>query len=158
MAYTLQLGSSGLDVQKAQYYINQILAQPNLPPLTEDGVYGQKTEFGVAVFQYVYGLPSDGVIGNTTWNQLIQQFKTISNPGPEKPTTTRSLSVGSSGLGVQKIQEYLNRLINPRPPLATDGKFGSNTRQAVMTFQAMQGLKADGVVGNDTWNRIIQLI
>ena len=158
MAYTLTLGSNGLDVQKAQYYINQIIGQPNLQALVEDGVYGQKTEFGVAVFQYVYGLPVDGVLGNTTWNRMVQEFKSISKPGPEKATMRRNLSVGSSGLGVQKIQEYLNRLISPNPPLATDGRFGSGTRQAVMTFQATHGLKVDGIVGSDTWNRIIQLI
>ena len=46
MAYTLQLGSNGIDVKKMQYYINQILAAPNLTPMEEDGIYGQKTDEG----------------------------------------------------------------------------------------------------------------
>ena len=65
MAYTLQLGSNGIDVKKMQYYINQILAAPNLTPMEEDGIYGQKTEFAVAVFQYVYHLNVDGILGQT---------------------------------------------------------------------------------------------
>ena len=76
MAYTLQLGSNGIDVKKMQYYINQILAAPNLTPMEEDGIYGQKTEFAVAVFQYVYHLNVDGILGQTTWDKIIQEFKT----------------------------------------------------------------------------------
>jgi putative chitinase len=39
-------------------------------------------------------------------------------------------------------------------PLAEDGKFGDNTREAVLAFQKQQGLKEDGVVGRDTLGKL----
>lgn len=35
--------------------------------------------------------------------------------------------------------------------LVLDGKFGANTKKAVMMFQSRAGLKVDGVVGAKTW-------
>lgn len=40
--------------------------------------------------------------------------------------------------------------------LTADGDFGSNTRLAVIAFQAMSGLTGDGVVGNDTWTALLK--
>ena len=99
MAYTLQLGSNGIDVKKMQYYINQILAAPNLTPMEEDGIYGQKTEFAVAVFQYVYHLNVDGIIGQATWDKIIQEFKNLPSPAMERNKSCllyTSTSAGSS--------------------------------------------------------------
>lgn len=155
MAYSLQIGSTGLDVYKLQYYINQILGQPNLKPMKEDGIYGQETSLAVAIFQYVYGLPVDGVVGTATWNRIIEEFKKITNPSTESGTS-RILSVGSRGLGVEKVQTYLNELISPIPRLMVDGVYGNATRQAVASFQARNNLKADGIVGSITWNQIIR--
>ena len=155
MAYTLQLGSNGIDVKKMQYYINQILAAPNLTPMEEDGIYGQKTEFAVAVFQYVYHLNVDGIIGQATWDKIIQEFKNLPSPAMERNKSTRTLRVGNIGLGVQKFQQYLNELIAPNPRLVVDGNFGQNTKRAVETFQALNGLNVDGIIGNNTWDRII---
>ena len=120
MAYALRVGSSGIDVKKMQYYLNQILGAPNLKPLVEDGVYGQATEFAVAVFQYLHQLSVDGVLGSNTWNRIVTEFKNLSAPAPETNKTSRTLSVGSVGLGVQKFQEYLNQIIAPIPLLSTD--------------------------------------
>lgn len=156
MAYALRVGSSGIDVKKMQYYINQVLAAPNLTPMEEDGIYGQKTEFAVAVFQYVYDLPVDGVLGQATWDKIVSQFKALPSPSAERNKTSRTLQTGNVGLGVMKMQQYLNTLISPRPLLVVDGNFGSATKRAVETFQALNGLKVDGVIGNNTWDRIIQ--
>ncbi|MBQ4342997.1 MAG: peptidoglycan-binding protein, partial [Erysipelotrichaceae bacterium] len=35
---------------------------------------------------------------------------------------------------------------------------GQRTADALKRFQTAQGLTADGVVGNSTWDRMIQLI
>jgi LysM repeat protein/peptidoglycan hydrolase-like protein with peptidoglycan-binding domain len=71
------------------------------------------------------------------------------------PGTLRS---GSTGLGVQTIQTYLNRIRQNYPaiPLITDdpGVFGSSTQAAVTKFQSIFSLTADGIVGKATWNKI----
>ena len=33
--------------------------------------------------------------------------------------------------------------------------FGSNTRNAVLTFQSRNGLSADGILGAITWSRLM---
>lgn len=38
--------------------------------------------------------------------------------------------------------------------LEPDGLFGPMTREAVKTFQAMHGIRADGVVDGDTWDAL----
>ena len=35
-----------------------------------------------------------------------------------------------------------------------DGKIGPQTREAIRTFQQIHGLKADGVVGKQTWEKL----
>ena len=158
MAYTIRVGSTGIDVKKMQYYLNQILKAPNLTPMKEDGVYGQVTEFAVAVFQYIYELPVDGIIGTATWDSIVAHFKSLTNVAPETNKIARSLSIGSIGLAVQKFQGYLNFLVNPTPLLVTDGNYGQKTKQAVERFQSLNGLSIDGVIGNNTWDRIIKMI
>ena len=56
------------------------------------------------------------------------------------------LKKGSKGENVKTIQTYLK--------LAADGIFGSNTEQAVITFQSQNGLTADGIVGDKTWSKM----
>ena len=36
-----------------------------------------------------------------------------------------------------------------------DGKFGNNTKNAVIAFQKINGLAADGCVGIETWKKIL---
>ncbi len=62
-----------------------------------------------------------------------------------------SLKMGSSGGNVKILQKYL---IANGYSLTADGKFGADTKNAVMKYQAAVGLKSDGVVGSATWNRL----
>ena len=39
-----------------------------------------------------------------------------------------------------------------------DGKFGTNTQQAVMNFQANNGLAVDGIVGPNTWGYLMSCV
>lgn len=55
---------------------------------------------------------------------------------------------GSTGNDVKELQRALKE--KGFDPQGTDGKFGENTRKAVVAFQKANGLKADGVVGKDT--------
>jgi peptidoglycan hydrolase-like protein with peptidoglycan-binding domain len=49
---------------------------------------------------------------------------------------------------------YLQRLLNANGySLNTDGGFGPKTEQAVINFQNSKRIKADGVVGPQTWKQ-----
>lgn len=59
------------------------------------------------------------------------------------------LSWGSRGYEVNQLQQKLTDL--GYNTYGIDGIFGNNTYNAVTIFQKAQGLKADGIVGSETW-------
>ena len=62
-----------------------------------------------------------------------------------------TLREGSRGLYVEELQEMLDKR---GYTLKVDGKFGNKTLEAVKAFQADNGLKVDGVVGEKTWGKL----
>jgi putative chitinase len=56
------------------------------------------------------------------------------------------LKLGSKGDEVKKLQEKLG--------LSPDGDFGPNTEKSVKNWQSSNGLTADGIVGDTTWNKM----
>jgi peptidoglycan hydrolase-like protein with peptidoglycan-binding domain len=70
--------------------------------------------------------------------------------------TYETLERGSEGPAVTDLQE---KLIGQRfKPGAVDGKFGVITESAVKMFQVAVKIEADGVVGEQTWDRMEQAI
>ncbi|GAA2774531.1 penicillin-insensitive murein endopeptidase [Streptomyces showdoensis] len=61
-------------------------------------------------------------------------------------------SSGNRGSDVVAIQHLLGARGHT---VATDGVFGSGTASAVRSFQSSQGLTADGIVGPNTWGRLV---
>lgn len=77
-------------------------------------------------------------------------------PPQQRPTLRR----GSSGPAVADAQVRLNRWLARRPrvglpPLVVDGRFGPKTDATVRAFQRAHGLQADGVIGPNTWGRLL---
>jgi murein L,D-transpeptidase YcbB/YkuD len=82
------------------------------------------------------------------------------------PITKKSyvLKRGQQGDGVKQIQYMLNNLkydylLNNYGKLESgiDSKFGPYTEEAVKKFQSDNGLKVDGIVGNETLTKLIEL-
>ena len=71
------------------------------------------------------------------------------------------LYVGSQGNDVRRMQNYLNRIRGTYQliPLISNpiGLFDVETRNAVMVFQRTFNLIVDGIIGRNTWNRIIMI-
>ena len=51
----------------------------------------------------------------------------------------------------------LTKVIQKKVGVTTDGKFGNNTRNAVIKWQKANGLTADGCVGLNTWKKILDI-
>lgn len=66
------------------------------------------------------------------------------------------LSEGSTGAWVTCLQYGL--YINADNPGGIDGIFGGGTAEAVKRFQQTNGLRNDGVVGDNTWNKMRDII
>jgi peptidoglycan hydrolase-like protein with peptidoglycan-binding domain len=80
----------------------------------------------------------------------------IANSFPGRP-----LRLGSRGEDVRRIQNDLNRIRANYPLIPMiwnpDGVFGVETQDAVMTFQRVFNLPANGVVNQATWNSISRI-
>ncbi|MDR0461988.1 MAG: peptidoglycan-binding protein [Christensenellaceae bacterium] len=72
-----------------------------------------------------------------------------------------SLTLGSTGDSVRRMQNQLNRIrVNyPAIPVIANpnGVFGADTANAVRVFQRTFNLVQDGIVGRSTWNKISQV-
>ncbi len=92
--------------------------------------------------------------------QFIRIYVNATNPPNQAPVYPGiAISLGASGQDVLDIQEALNTVGMEYPSipiLVEDGIFGSKTRQAVVRFQELFGLDADGIVGPATWNALFE--
>ena len=157
----LQRGSFGDDVLTIKRELNRIAKNyPAIPKVnTNSGVYDAETENAVRVFQQIFNLAPDGVVGKATWYKIKQIFagvKRLSEIAGEGLTLsevekryTRELKTGMRGVDVEALQYYLAFLgyFYPElPPIPITGYFGELTRDAVYTFQNAYGLPVTGVV------------
>lgn len=160
---SMTVGSRGDNVTRMQFYL-RIVARHNsaVPDLAADGIFGAGTERSVRAFQSFYGLSVDGIVGKTTWDKLYEVYTDLINgllaPSARPGTYPGSpLQMGSAGTSVKEMQYYLYLLsayYASLPVISYDGVFGQATRNAVIAFQRIMGLTADGIVGRQTWNAI----
>lgn len=81
-------GDSGDIVVKLQENLNQL----GLYPLNADGNYGHQTELAVRQFQNMTGLKTDGVVGPSTWEELLAKDENQDQP----ETSTYQVRSGDS--------------------------------------------------------------
>jgi lysozyme len=60
-------------------------------------------------------------------------------------------------LRVWRSRGEITKLVQSRVGTAADGIFGAKTKSAVRAFQASRGLTADGIVGRNTWKKLLWL-
>lgn len=76
--YVLRIGSSGAAVRKIQEQLNAISNKyPLIPKLTVDGIFGEQTQNAVKVFQRVFGLAQDGIVGSKTWYRIQEIYVAV---------------------------------------------------------------------------------
>ena len=72
----------------------------------------------------------------------------------QTPSPTKlNMGIGAMGQTVYDVQDRLREL--GYYPYEPDAKFGSGTRDAVLHFQAENGLNEDGIVGEDTFRKLM---
>ncbi|MGJ3254550.1 MAG: peptidoglycan-binding domain-containing protein [Elainellaceae cyanobacterium] len=127
-----------------------------------DGVYGPRTVSSIITFQRSRNLSADGIVGESTWEALLDAYnRTSPDVGEDaiteyNPETAPTLAYGIRGPAVEAVQAFLKT--NNYYSGAVDGIFGASTRAAVIAFQEPYvGLEADGIVGENTWDAFIDV-
>lgn len=162
---TLQLGSQGIAVRYAQYYLNVIsLFVYSLDPVAIDGNFGPNTKKAVEEFQKYYGLEVTGIINRETINKMIDVYRGIIQSLPEGYEGEKAkyypgyiLSPGMENENVRDLQTYLALIGRTYTSLKTvpiTGYYGEVTEAAVREFQKAFGLPQTGSVGATTWGEI----
>jgi hypothetical protein len=52
---------------------------PQIPSVTVDGIFGQKTLESVLAAQRYFGLPETGIVNAATWEEIYDQYSGIEN-------------------------------------------------------------------------------
>jgi peptidoglycan hydrolase-like protein with peptidoglycan-binding domain len=164
--------------------LQRILKDTGFEPGPIDGVMGGQTRAAIRKFQKEKGLKSTGKVDSTTQlalnrvkeitkeapkieaepdlfvEQVAQEELKTEGSKIEASDIKRKSEVQDEIMTyrlkskdrVKQIQIALKRAGFYRGEV--DGKFGSQTKRAIIAFQKLRGLKPDGVVGPKTWEEL----
>lgn len=165
----LRIGSSGQYVETIQRMLNRIAQNyPAIPLIYPvDGIYGANTEAAVKVFQNVFNLTADGVVGSATWYKasfIYSSVKRLAELYGEGELLSdipnqfiEPLDRGSSGELVRVLQYYINviaKFYTQVGEVQISGRYDEETENQVINFQRAYGIPADGMVGRATWGAL----
>ena len=163
----LRIGTAGDDVRQIQIRLNRISDNyPSIPKIAlPDGVFSFDTEDAVKQFQEIFSLPTDGIVGKSTWYAIqfiynaVKRLNELDSEGIKLSEVTQQYagesSEGDSGTEVQNIQyliAYLSQFYSTIPAVAIDGIYGPSTADAVRAVQRTFELPITGAVDFDTWD------
>ena len=144
-----------------------------------DGSFGQGTYNSLIQFQKDHGLVADGLAGTKTFAKLDEVItsKSISNVNTGDDWIRRLQNeCNVQGFSSQKVdgiagpatlagcpvlkkgaQGNITKLIQEKLKVTADGIFGVNTQTAVINYQKSKELSQDGIVGQNTWRKLLNL-
>ncbi len=138
--YVMQLGDSGPDVEGIQQRLYELGYLDNKANIK--GVFGDKTEAAVKLFQKKNELTADGKVGDHTLEMLYGE-EVVSN----------AYRLGDKNQVIEDCQIALKRMgyLTFKP----DGEMGKATVTAIKAFQQANGLTRDGALGPVTRDMIL---
>ena len=135
--YMASLGDEGEDITEMQKRLHELDFLDRV-----NGVFDEKTESAVKLFQEKNALTVDGMVGSQTKECLYSE-----------DAIPFALSYGSTGPDVRKYQDRLYELgyLATKP----DGVYGNDTVKAVKRFQERNDIIVDGHVGPSTKSALL---
>lgn len=152
-----------------------------------DGIFGKGTYESLIQFQKDNGLKIDGLAGPNTFDKLyelvavndsdisfnfekwvkdlqtecnrqgLSKQKVDGDPGDKTLKGCPTLRKGAEGNITKLAQERLISLGYDLGKHGADGDFETATYSAVIKFQKDYGLSTDGIVGQNTWRKLLNL-
>lgn len=128
------------------------IAEPKTSPSNTRGYAGIQYSWtgrvnGITNSEVDLDIFSDAVLNNGV--NAPQVININNNLGVD---TMGVIKIGEQSNRVRLLQGILNVLLGTQ--LAEDGDFGNNTRNAVIRYQQIMGISADGIVGSQTANTL----
>lgn len=135
---------------------DMIAAAKGTGPDTETGTPAASTiTYNANVESLQEALNADGITDAAGRSLAVDGIKGTNTSAAIKKTLLRAVPLseghykaGSTGEVVRWVQERLNILMGIN--LAEDGKYGNDTRAAVLQWQEINNLSVDGIAGVDT--------
>ena len=76
--FALSVGAQGEEVRTLQRYLNEIArTYPSIPILTEDGIFGSSTADAVRIYQRLFGLEPNSIVGAQTWQSVTGTYSDL---------------------------------------------------------------------------------
>lgn len=155
-------------VQLVQYFLNVLSAYYNsIPAVDINGMLNTQTRNSIREFQKTFNLPVTGDIDNETWTTMYNNVQGILRTLPPSAIALPALlfpqivySEGMEDYGVYIMQQsllYISTIITNIPAVTPSGIFDPETTKAVIAFQNLFDLEPNGVIDEDTWNKIIEI-
>lgn len=170
--YPLSLGSEGAEVEEIRRQLYRISDNypliPKVNPILR--VFDSALDSAVRVFQEIFDLTVDGIVGKATWYKISYVYASITKlaelnasgetQGLPLEPPSETLQPGDEGRAVARLQfllGYISLFYTSVTTPSLDGIYGAQTEQAVMDFQKTFGLPETGMVTADDWARLYEV-
>ena len=153
---TLSSGMRGYDVYDLQQFL---ITAHYLTTSHTDGLFDNATYRALYDLQKKNSINTTGKLDANTKayiaSEAYEEAIIEADPAFTSPYNRPKLKYGSYGYYVRSAQTYL---INGGYMTGSpDGVFGSKTLEAVKNFQSAKGLKVDGIIGAETWAKLMNV-
>ncbi len=155
-------------VQLVQYFLNVLSAYyDSIPAVDINGMLNSQTRNSIREFQKTFDLPMTENIDNETWNIMYSNIQGILRVLPPSAIALPALLYpqieyreGMEDSGIYIIQQFLqfiSTIIVDIPTVTPNGIFGPETTRSIITFQNTFGLETNGIIDENTWNKIVDI-
>ena len=142
----LRLGSRGEDVRLLQ---EKLIALKYVCDLT--GSFDSATQIALKQFQSLNGLTADGILGSQSASVLLSGSARDADSAPLGYT---DLSLGSVDKEQKQVTALQKALKDLGYRLTVNGRFDTDTHQAVVDFQQINGLPITGIANALTQSKL----
>lgn len=155
-------------VKNLQRYLRKIsYYEKDLRRVPIDGIFDTDTEGAVKEFQALSGMTPNGIVDKDTWDAIFKRYRELTAnesiridvPLFSAPPEQYDLYEGDTRNLVYILQVILVELAaiyDELEDVAITGRFDTNTKNAVLSFQKANLLKESGVVDTPTWNALLR--
>ena len=157
----------GRPVRSVQTMLRAISrANPEIPPVIPDGVYGESTMRAVTALQRYAGLPATGVVDHATWDEIVRMYEQTSEellpPQCLAPAVSpgQCIEPGEENLHVYLVEAMfraLGQIYDNVPVVSVNGINDEKCADAIKWLQQMSGLRETGVMDRCTWRYLTGL-